>query len=325
MTTPCFVYDLDLLKSTLLDIIHEINHPNVFFNYDVAANHKKEVLDTISTYEFGASCKSVQDVENAIEGGFSPDKITFTSKRKIKEEFLSAIAFGVGTIQCDDIHDLAIVDRQANKLGKTVSIALKIDLNSMAGLSILLESTRDFKHIKIDGLSVNCTAELKDSLDSIISVFTRHSGQLSFINISADFELNRDGGITDANFKKSVEILSVFLAKKEIQLNLELGNSIVGPCGKLVTKVISVEDVEAKPRAFIDAEVTKLSQSVPAGDQREIEYLGIAFKRAYKTYSIVDPISKTNRSSIANVQLPNLRQGDLLAIKGCGAYHEFNQ
>ena len=117
-------------------------------------------------------------------------------------------------------------------------------------------------------------------------------------------------------FKKELGYLS-------IPIHFELGRSLVGQCGSLRTKVLFVKKSATKNFAVLDAGMTELMRPALYGAKHRVE------KFEYESenlpglaYDIVGPICESSDSFGENIILPELKRGDVLIIRSCGAYAE---
>ena len=105
------------------------------------------------------------------------------------------------------------------------------------------------------------------------------------------------------------------------QLHFELGRSIVGQCGSLITKVLYVKEGVAKKFAIVDAGFTELIRPALYQAHHKIENLTSNSTETHK-YDVVGPICESSdRFGEAEI-LPTTSRGDLIALRSAGAYGE---
>ena len=104
------------------------------------------------------------------------------------------------------------------------------------------------------------------------------------------------------------------------QLHFELGRSVTGQCGRLITRVLYVKEGINTRFAIVDAGMTELIR--PALYQAYHKISALTSNGEKKKYDVVGPICESSDYFGKSVDLPELQRGDLLAIHSAGAYGE---
>ena len=97
---------------------------------------------------------------------------------------------------------------------------------------------------------------------------------------------------------------------------------MVGQCGSLRTKVLYVKKSDDKNFAILDAGMTELMRPALYGAQHKIEKIGTNHATNSLQYDVVGPICESSDRFAEGVVLPELKRGDILTIRSCGAYAE---
>ena len=108
--------------------------------------------------------------------------------------------------------------------------------------------------------------------------------------------------------------------RKGQKLHFELGRSVVGQCGSLISRVLYVKQGSAKQFAIIDAGMTDLIR--PALYQAYHKIENISSEAPLATYDVVGPICESSDVFAKAVDINECRRGDLIAIRSAGAYGE---
>ena len=103
-------------------------------------------------------------------------------------------------------------------------------------------------------------------------------------------------------------------------LHFELGRSVVGQCGSLITKVIYVKQGTNKQFAIVDGGMTDLIR--PALYQAYHKIENITSDEATETYDVVGPICESSDVFGKAIDLNKVKRGDLIALRSAGAYGE---
>ena len=102
-------------------------------------------------------------------------------------------------------------------------------------------------------------------------------------------------------------------------VHFELGRSLVGQCGDLVTRALYGKTTAAGTQVVIvDAGMTDLIRPALYGARHRIENLTSSGKP--RTYTVVGPICESSDTFATGIELPETARGDLLAIRTAGAY-----
>jgi diaminopimelate decarboxylase len=105
-----------------------------------------------------------------------------------------------------------------------------------------------------------------------------------------------------------------------ISIHFELGRSLTGQCGKIVTRVLYTKQGVGKKFVITDAGMTELMR--PSLYQAVHKIKNISSSGNPETYDIVGPVCESSDVFARNATLPETDRGDLLQIFSCGAYAE---
>ncbi len=352
MQTPYYQYNIDLLRQTL-SIAHQESQLNGFFvHYALKANSNPTILRIIAEYGFGADCVSGNEVRTALENGFEPNKIVFAGVGKTDDEIEYAIDNDISCLHCESIQELEEVNRIALEKGKVAAVALRINPNvdalthkhittgtsinkfgltvSEAKLAIQIIPT--LQNIKLIGLHFHIGSQITKmgvfrNLARKANEIERElnpNGEFQYLNLGGglgiDYEDPNENPIPD--FKSYFSAINSSLERKGFQrVHFELGRSLVGQCGKLVTKVLFTKQTGEKNFVIVDAGMNTLLRPALYGAHHRIENV-TSTENLHEMYSIVGPICETTDCFDENIYLPVTKRGDLIEILSCGAYGE---
>ena len=103
------------------------------------------------------------------------------------------------------------------------------------------------------------------------------------------------------------------------EIHFELGRSIVGQCGSLISRVLYVKQGVNKKFVILDAGFTDLIRPALYGAHHLIENLTSTSTETDR-YDVVGPICESTDTFGLEERLPLTRAGDLIAIRSAGAY-----
>ena len=105
------------------------------------------------------------------------------------------------------------------------------------------------------------------------------------------------------------------------EVHFELGRSVVGQCGWLITRVLFVKSAASKKFVIVDAGMTDLIRPALYQAVHKIENLTSESMKS-EMYDVVGPVCESSDTFAEGVLLSETRRGDLMAIKSTGAYGE---
>jgi diaminopimelate decarboxylase len=125
-----------------------------------------------------------------------------------------------------------------------------------------------------------------------------------------------------ADFAAYFEIFAKFIERRPgQQIHFELGRSVVAQCGSLISRVLYVKKGLQTNFAVLDAGMTELIRPALYQAYHKIEVLHSGEGEVQK-YDVVGPVCESTDCFAKALELPELRRGDLVALRTAGAYGE---
>lgn len=352
LETPFYYYDINLLEETL-KIVRDITYQYGFIqHYAVKANANPRVLQIIANQGFGADCVSGNEVKAAMNAGFPASKIVFAGVGKTDKEINLALDYNIFCFNVESLPELEVINELAGKKGKKASVAIRINPNvdahtheyittglnenkfgfSLSSLDKVFNTLTTLKNIELIGLHFHIGSQITD-IDTFLPLCERvnelqdkceaQNIKLKNINVGGGLGINYDdpNGDPIPNFKSYFELFKTHLKLREGQtLHFELGRSIVGQCGSLISKVTYVKEGDNKKFIILDAGMTDLIR--PALYQAYHKIENISSDLPEETYDVVGPICESSDSFAKGYKLNQTKRGDLVALRSAGAYGE---
>ncbi|MEX0769913.1 MAG: diaminopimelate decarboxylase [Balneolaceae bacterium] len=350
LKTPFFFYDLNTLNQTI-EVIREYGMSRGYsIHFALKANNNDRILKRILDAGFGADCVSGGEIEKSIEAGFSPDQIAFAGVGKSDEEILTGLKYNLFSFNCESVQELEVLNHFAGQQNKNVRIALRVNPDVEAkthkyittglqdnkfgipseNLPGVLDKIKEYPHLNLTGLhfhigsqimNLDVFRELSVKINQLQSLFDEKENQLRHINVGGglgiDYAEPDRAAIPD--FQNYFRLFEEHLDLRDYQeLHFELGRSVVGQCGSLITKVLFTKEGRNTNFAVVDAGMTELIR--PALYQARHTVEALTSTRPEKQYDVVGPICETSDTFRTGILLPEVERGDLLAIRSCGAY-----
>ena len=354
--TPCYYYDLGLLRRTLTILNNEIEGLPYHVHYAVKANANPILLTEIENDGLGENCVSGWEVQRAIENGFAPEKIVFAGVGKTDKEINYALENDIFCFNVESLPELEVISELAAKKGKVAKVAIRVNPNIDAhthkyittglnenkfGITLdMLDGVIDHAmqlenvtfveihfHIGSQLTDMSPYAMLCDTINDLLIHLEERGIKPSIVNVGGglgiDYVNPDEHEVADfANF------FGIFkqrlLLREGQQLHFELGRSIVAQCGALITRVTYVKEGKAKKFAIVDAGMSDLIRPALYQAHHKIQNISNAQGECdkYDKYDVVGPICESSDCFGEDELLPSVKRGDLLAIRSAGAYGE---
>ncbi len=166
--------------------------------------------------------------------------------------------------------------------------------------------------------------ELSQRINELVPVYEKYFGTLQYLNVGGGLGIDYQN--PDVNpipdFKNYFETFRDNL-NVNVPVHFELGRSIVAQCGSLRTKVLYIKKSATKTFAVVDAGMTELLRPAMYNAYHKIEKLNNSLALSNgSAYDVVGPLCESSDFFGKNVPLPELKRGDILTIRSCGAYAE---
>lgn len=349
LKTPFYYYDLDLLDQTLEALKSAVPQSSYHVHYAIKANAETRILQKIKASGIGADCVSGNEIKKALEVGFKPNNIVLAGVGKTDEELALAIGNNIHSINCESIEELEVINQAAKNNNSIAQIAFRLNPNvdaqthrhittglsenkfgiPVSDLGVAIEELKKFEHLKLTGvhfhigsqiLSLNPYAKLCYAVNDVISFLESQNVEIEHINVGGGLGINYHDPDSQPipNFEEYFKVFDKFLKPKpDHTVHFELGRSIVGQVGSLVSKVLYVKVGKETKFAIIDAGMTDLIRPALYNSYHKIE--NISSQGSIEAYKVVGPICEST-DTFGEAELPETKRGDLLKIRSAGAY-----
>jgi diaminopimelate decarboxylase len=365
LDTPFYLYDTDLLRQTLRQLTAAADrHGNIHIHYAVKANANPKVLRVIRESGIGIDCVSGGEIQAALDAGFPASSIVFAGVGKSDREIRLGLHHDIFCFNVESIPELEVINELAGEMGRTANVCLRINPNvdahthanittglaenkfgiALEDMERLIALARQLDHIRWRGLHFHVGSQITD-----MSVFSTLSDRINEIQDRLDAAglhmdiINVGGGLGidyddpaghpipdfDAYFAAYAQHLRL---RKGQEVHVELGRSIVGQCGSLITRVLYVKQGAVKQFAICDAGMTDLIRPALYDAHHHIDNITAtgavllsdapAAVGRMERYDVVGPICESSDVFDKDVLLPVVRRGDILALRSAGAYGE---
>jgi diaminopimelate decarboxylase len=353
--TPAYVYSTASVReayqavdSALADVPHMVA-------YAVKANGNLALLSQLAQLGSGADIVSGGELARALKAGFPAERIVFSGVGKTDPEIRAALEAGIRSLHVESAAEIDAIESIAEELGVVAKIALRVNPNVDAATHPYISTgLRTSKF----GIDIHVARELVPRL--VKSERVRFEGVACHIGsmvlspeplgdalaITAEFAaecvsrgaplttIDAGGGwpILYGNEGKDAESHAVFgkaliegirrggAADLGLTLVVEPGRSIVGDAGVLLTRVVYVKEQVGKRFVVVDAAMNDLIRPALYGAYHAIVPVEHTPGAPETPADVVGPVCESSDFFAHDRALPPVKRGDLLAIRGAGAY-----
>jgi diaminopimelate decarboxylase len=350
--TPYYQYDLGLLDNTLALASSGSSRYGFHIHYALKANYDPRILSGIREAGFGVDCVSLNEVQYALAGGFEPSTIVFAGVGKSDLEIEEALLSGILCLNIESVEELEVVGMIAARLQVKAPVVLRVnpDLPAMthphittglkvnkfgiavARLQEALVRCKNQPWLNFLGLHFHIGSQISSQqpFEALCQAANRiwHDFDISghgatMINLGGGLGIDYLDPVNNPipDFEGFFKLFHDKLdLPGEISRHFELGRSLTGQCGALVTRVLYVKKGAGKRHVIVDAGMTELIRPALYGAIHLIE--NITTIDGAEMYDVVGPICESSDCFGKDIILPYTFRGDLLKIYSCGAYAE---
>lgn len=353
--TPFYFYDIDLLRQTLNTINTHSNYERYHVHYAIKANVNPVVLDEIRKAGLGVDCVSGGEIETALNAGFEPQKIVFAGVGKSDWEIELGLNHDIACFNVESPEELEVINEIATKMGKKANVAFRVNPNidahthhyittglaenkfgiNLEKLDDVIDQATKMQHINLQGLHFHIGSQITinepfkllcDKIKELVAKYNSKGISFKTINVGGGLGIDYDNPDQNPipNFKEYFDTFHNNLKLEDGQeLHFELGRSVVGQCGSLISRVLYIKHGTTKNFAIIDAGFTELIRPALYQAHHIITPLTTNPNDEYTKFDIVGPICESSDCFGEDELMPeSLGRGDFVAIRSAGAYGE---
>lgn len=350
--TPFYLYDMELLESTLETVVREARRYGYHLHYALKANNEPRIVEAVRRHGLGVDCVSGNEVKFAIEHGFPPSGVVYAGVGKTDREIIYSLEQGIFAFNCESRQEVGVINELARERGVTANLALRINPDvdpqshryistgkadnkfgiSYNEISELTAELSEMNNVRVVGLHFHVGSQIRNlavfeklcrRVNVLYEWFAEQGFDLRHINVGGGLGVNYEDpdGEPTADFASYFEAFHKGLRLADgVEVHFELGRSIVAQCGELISKVMFTKTtVTGRRVAIVDTSMTDLVRPALYQAQHAAENLDGAGRTAYN-YILAGTVCETSDIFRDDVELPELRRGDMVSIKSAGAY-----
>lgn len=346
--TPCYVYSAAAILARyrayddgLADTPHRVC-------YAVKANSNLSILRLLAQAGAGFDIVSGGELYRVLQAGGDPASVVFSGVGKTRVEIDFALEQGIHNFNCESEAEIALISSLASRLGKTASIAIRVNPDvdaathpyistglkehkfgiDIAEVESVYQRAAALPGISLDGVSCHIGSQLLDAAPlveaarKLLALIQRL--RTSGINIT---ELDLGGGLgvpyrpgdTQPDITTFLAEIRTLVAGSGLFLMFEPGRSIVAEAGALLSRVLYRKKNGEKEFIIIDASMSELIRPALYEAHHEILPLRQSTFGTVKA-DVVGPVCESGDFLAVDRVVANVLPGDLVAAMTAGAY-----
>lgn len=346
--TPFYLYSEQKLRDnfkSFADAVKPLKKATVCFA--VKSNFNPTILKILAGMGAGADIVSGGELELTLQAGVPADKIVFSGVGKTRAELTAAIMAGIKQINAESESEIRLINEIAIGLNKTASVGIRVnpDVDARTHEKIttgkkenkfgidwndarrLFLSAEQFKGISLHGIEVHVGSQILElspfreafvKTKKMLNDLKEHGVSIQTVDVGGGLGVAYKTDESAPSPADYIAVLQDVLGDFDGEFVFEPGRCISGDAGVLVASVVRVKQTGDKRFAVLDAGMSDLVRPAMYDAYHNIEALkgGEASER----YDVVGPICESADIFGKDRMLPELNEGDLIAIETAGAY-----
>ena len=347
--TPCFIYSHNDLVKNFSEIKNVFASEKRKVFYSVKANSNLSILKVLLELGAGFDIVSLGELERVIKIGAQPEKIIYSGVGKSEEEIIRSLEYGIHCFNVESFSELERINSIAAKLNKVAPVSIRINPNIDPGshefISTGVETTKfginlknmmdafiyanNEKSIELLGIDYHIGSQIESldpfkeaivSVKKIVDQLKENNINIKLIDMGGGLGINYQNNDAPSlnDFGKTINQVINDNELSDYDFIIELGRSIVGNVGYILTSVEYIKKDSEKNFVIVDAGMDNLIRPALYGAWHEIKPIADN-KEQNILCDIVGPVCECTDFLGKDRQL-SVQQGDLLIISSCGAY-----
>lgn len=334
MTTPCYVYDIDILKNRINNIKNEL--PGIPLTFSIKAN--SFVLSSISEEVSHVEVCSPGELHICKALSLNPDKIIYSGVMKEEKDVCEAITYGVHILTAESKRHFSLITHAAQELGKTVNVILRISSDNQFGMDPediyeIISNKEVHKNVYIcgfhyySGTQKKKIKQIKSDIEKIENVVNTCKSLYGFVPELVEYGpglaveyFKESGDVDDVELLKTVTPIIQDFAKR-VPLGIEMGRFIVANCGSYFSSVKDIKSNYGIHYVIMDGGIHQLKyygQIMAMHSPILVQNTNRGGDK--QKYCLCGSLCTVADVLVKEAELYELQIDDVIEFKKCGAY-----
>lgn len=339
--TPCYVFDLDVLKARM-ELIEECLGKNISACYAMKAN--PFLIQPMNSYTKKYEVCSPGEYEICYREGIEPEKIVVSGVNKnfASMDRIMELSGGKGVFTLESPEHYQILSEVCKKHDTKIQVLLRLSSGNQFGMDketlekVLVQVIEDDR-MELEGIHFYSGTQKKPKkVEKELAMLEEYAKYIQDTYGVTLKELEYGPGLgvtyfeTDEPFEAKAQLLELKAMLDHVQafshITIELGRFIASECGSYLTKVVDVKTTEGTNYAIVDGGIHQLNYY---GQIMGMKIPHMKLIKAHKeetsisemsTWNICGSLCTVNDVILKGAQLPTLEKEDCLVFETCGAY-----
>ncbi len=352
--TPLYVYSASTIRQRYQQFDEAFTGCDHTVCYSVKANSNLTILRLLASLGAGFDVVSGGELHRVLHASRkSGRQVVFSGVGKQSEEIDLALRSGILLFNVESLSELQLLRARATHLRTTARFAVRVnpDVDAQTHPYIstglhehkfgvpmreapeLYRQGAESRYLRAAGVSVHIGSQITDvgpfreamqRVASLVKALRSEGHDIRYVDagggLGVSYARNPRGNFP-ARVKTYAAAITRPLSRLGVHVLLEPGRSIVAPAGLLLTRVIYRKHNDAKQFLIVDAAMNDLMRPSLYGAHHEIVPVLMDPAKAELTkFDVVGPVCETGDFFARHREMPEVAEGDLLAILDAGAY-----
>lgn len=345
--TPTYVYSRATIERHYRVMDEALGGVPHSICYAVKAASNLAILGLLARLGAGFDIVSVGELERVLAAGGLPERVMFSGVGKRDDEIERALRVGIRCFNVESAWELDRIEAVAERVGRRAPISVRVNPDvdpqthayiatglrtskfgvPMAEAHAMYRRAAASPHLHVVGIDCHIGSQITQveplaaALDRVLELVDALAEEGIAIE---HVDMGGGLGITykDEEPAPPAAVGRAYaerLGPRGLELVVEPGRLIVGNAGVLLMRVLGVKAGEAKTFVIVDAAMNDNIRPSLYGAWQQIEPV-FPSERTEATVDVVGPICESGDFFARDRVLPEMRAGELLAMRSAGAY-----
>ncbi len=344
--TPCYVYSRAALEARYRQYADAFAGTLHLVCYAMKANSNLAVLDVFARLGCGFDIVSGGELARVLAAGGDPAKVVFSGVGKTESEMEAALAARILCFNVESAAELEVLNAVAGRLGATAPVSFRVNPDvdprthpyiatglkeSKFGVAFddapaLYRHAATLPHVAVRGIDCHIGSQITDlpayaeataRMLELVDGLEADGIRLDHVDLGGGIGIRYRDEVT-IDPRDYARVVRGQFRDRPHKLLFEPGRFLVGDAGVLLTRVLYLKPGDGHHFAIVDAAMNDLIRPALYDAWHAVDAVRPRAGAA-RHWQIVGPICESGDFLARDRELV-LAPGDLLAVRGAGAY-----
>ena len=344
--TPCYVYSRAALEARYRQYADAFASTLHLVCYAMKANSNLAVLDVFARLGCGFDIVSGGELARVLAAGGDPAKVVFSGVGKTESEMEAALAARILCFNVESAAELEVLNAVAGRLGATAPVSFRVNPDvdprthpyiatglkeSKFGVAFddapaLYRHAATLPHVAVRGIDCHIGSQITDlpayaeataRMLELVDGLEADGIRLDHVDLGGGIGIRYRDEVT-IDPRDYARVVRGQFRDRPHKLLFEPGRFLVGDAGVLLTRVLYLKPGDGHHFAIVDAAMNDLIRPALYDAWHAVDAVRPRAGAA-RHWQIVGPICESGDFLARDRELV-LAPGDLLAVRGAGAY-----